>query len=85
MKDTYMFFFVCFFVGLAISRCLSTTPHPMNRARGSILLVLCSTIILLAHHFLVFSGGCEVRSHSYLQPARPPQNPFQDEQKSELK
>ena len=25
----------CFFVGLAISRCLSTTPHPpMNRARG---------------------------------------------------
>ena len=33
-----------FFVGCAISRCLSTTPHPMNRARGSILLV---------HHFMI--------------------------------
>ena len=47
---------------------------------GSILLVLCSTIILLAHHFFVFSGDFEVWSHSYLQPARPHQHPFQDEQ-----
>ena len=23
-----------FFVGVAISRCLSTTPHPINRANG---------------------------------------------------
>ena len=35
-----------FFVGWAIWRCLSTTPHPMIRARGSILLVLYSMIIL---------------------------------------
>ena len=27
-------FFVLFFVGCPISRCLSTTPHPMNRVRG---------------------------------------------------
>ena len=25
---------VFFFVGWAISRCLSTSPHPINRARG---------------------------------------------------
>ena len=36
-----------FFVGCDISRCLSTTPHPINRARGSILLVHCSMIILM--------------------------------------
>ena len=40
-----------FFVGCAISRCLSTTLHPMNRARGaggggSILLVHYSMIML---------------------------------------
>ena len=33
------------FVGLAIPRCLSTTQHPMNKARGSILLVVYSMII----------------------------------------
>ena len=34
------------FFGWAISRCLSTTPHPINRARGSVLLVHYSMIIL---------------------------------------
>ena len=36
----------CYFVGWAFSRCLTTTPHPINRAGGSIFLVLYSMIIL---------------------------------------
>ena len=43
---------MAFFVDLVISRCLATNPHPMNRARGSILLVLYSMIVHLAHHFM---------------------------------
>ena len=63
METNSLFFF--FFVGCAISRCLSTTPHPMNRAGGSILLVHYSMIILRPAIFC-FNDCCEVRSHSYL-------------------
>ena len=55
-----------FFVGWAISRCLSTTPHPIEGQGGSILPVHYSMIILKPA-VLVFNGGSEVQSHSYLQ------------------
>ena len=44
-----------FFVAVAISRCLSTTPHPITRARCRILLVLYSLIVRLAtHRFVIY-------------------------------
>ena len=47
--------FGCYcFASLAISRCLSTTPHPISRAGGSILLVLYFMIILMACQFIIF-------------------------------
>ena len=54
-----------FLVGLAISKCISTTPHPMNRARGSILFVLYSMIFRLAHHFMFLVA---VERYNHLAP-----------------
>ena len=63
-----------FFVGFAISRFLSTTPHPIEGQGGSILLVHYS-MILLKPAILVFNGDSEVQSHSYLQLPYSHQNP----------
>ena len=54
------------FFGWAISRYLSTTPHPIEGQGGNILLVHYSMIILKPA-FLVFNGGSKVQSQSYLQ------------------
>ena len=53
--------FYKFFVGWAIPRCISTTPHPIVGQGGGILLVHCSMIILKPA-ILVFNGSSEVRS-----------------------
>ena len=49
-KKVTMLLWRFFFVGWAISRCLSTTLHPINRARGGILLVLYS---MVSSHFCI--------------------------------
>ena len=57
------FHMFCFFVSWAISRSLSTAPHPIQGQGSSILLVLYSMIILKPAIFDL-NGSCEVRSHT---------------------
>ena len=60
----YRYCIQCFFVGCAISRCLSTTPHPMNRATGNILLVHYSMIIPKPATFC-FNDCLQCQSHLF--------------------
>ena len=52
---------LCFFVGWAISRCLSSTPHPIEGQGGRILLVH-YFLIILKPAIVVFNGGSELPS-----------------------
>ena len=52
-----------FFVGLAVSRCLSTTPHPMNR----VYIFFFTLWSYVGPPFYIFCGGGELQSHKKFQ------------------